>query len=213
MKFVLTSTVLASVMTPAFSFSYLDTLGGGVAVVPPHAASNGSSYLDALHAPAPVAPAPVAAAPEPVAAAPVAAYEPAETADFAPAANYQESLSTGEQIHGPGVLSHLDTLHTIDTTMGGPGIQAYTASLPVYNTVEGGDGIHTYCDGLSPTSASEGSYSPFASAAATPSFAGEASADGVAFTLETGDISGLVQDLNAGGTLRLTGSIDNISYN
>mmetsp|Transcript_34513 Transcript_34513/g.81358 ORF Transcript_34513/g.81358 Transcript_34513/m.81358 type:complete len:219 (+) Transcript_34513:105-761(+) len=218
MKIVLSSAVLASVLAPAFSFSYLDTLGGAAAPAaysPPAAAapSNGASYLDALTAPVPVAPAPVA--PEPVfEAAPAAEpYVPAATAPVAPAASYHESLSTGASIRGPGLMTHVDSLNTGVASLGGPGLHSYTASLPSTSAVAGGSGLGTYTDALSPSTGEAASYNPFGSAAAPAAFAGEASADGVSFTLETGDISGLVQDLQAGGTLRLTGSIDSISYN
>ena len=61
MKFILSTTVLASVMAPAAAFSYLDSLGGGVAVNSAPAPSNGASYMDSLNGVAPAAPA--AAAP------------------------------------------------------------------------------------------------------------------------------------------------------
>lgn len=55
MKFVLSSAVLASVLAPAFSFSYLDSLNQANPVThsPPGGAAgaNGASYLDALNSP------------------------------------------------------------------------------------------------------------------------------------------------------------------
>jgi len=98
-------------------------------------------------------------------------------------------------------MTHVDTLNSGQGLVGGAGIHTYAEDLPVANAVAGGSGIHTYTDDLNPSS--------FGSSA---SFTGESSTDGVSFTLETGDISGLVQDLSAGGTLRFTGSIDSISY-
>jgi len=226
MNIVLSSTVLASAFAPAFSFSYLDSLGGGnpVSAAPAAAAapSNGASYLDALNGPAPTdtkdySPfdnwteedaAPAAAAP--AAAAPAAAASEPYASGFAPvegdvattSAGYLESVHIAGEIHGPGLMTHVDTLNTGTGLVGGAGIHTYAGDLPVGNAVVGGAGIHTYTDGLSPSS--------FGSSA---SFTGESSTDGVSFTLETGDISGLVQDLSAGGTLRLSGSIDSISYN
>lgn len=196
MKFFLSSTVLASVMTPAFSFSYLDTLGAGTAVAAPAA-------------PAPAAPVPAApAAP----AAPVADAFASVATTATTSSGYLDSIHTGEVVSGPGIRTHVDSLYSGSTLEGGAGIQTYASALPPTNSDMHGAGIHTYCDALSPGTANGASYAP------TTSFAGASaavatSAEGVAFTLETGDISGLVQDMSAGGTLRLTGSIDSISYN
>ena len=212
MNIIVSTTILASVLTPAFSFSYLDQLGGSPVAysAPSHVAhDNGASYLDHLAGPAPVAAAPVAAAAVPAPAAPVQAYEPAPAGDVVVADNYFDSLSTGASVSGPGVMTHLDTLWTGAETMHGAGIQSYTANLPTETAVDGGAGLHTYVDNLGGGYVAQGNFSPFGSAA--PS-AGAASADGVAFTLQTGDISGLVQDLSGGGTIRLTGSINDISY-
>merc|ERR1719343_1469778 len=185
-------------MAPAFSFSYLDSLGSSpVAAAPPAAAapSNGASYLDALNPAAPAAPV-AAAAPAPTSTFSVFADMGGEVATTS--AGYLDSVNVGSAIDGPGLMTHVDTLNTGQGLMGGAGIHRYADELPVSSDQMYGAGIHTHVDGLSPTSAIGGSAS---------------SADGVAFTLETGDISGLVQDLSAGGTLRLTGSINNISYN
>jgi hypothetical protein len=213
MNIVLSSTVLASVLSPAFSFSYLESLGGASPVdntdYNPY-----DNWTEEQAAPAPAAPAPFAAAP--VAAAPAASYQSgfADVGDIATtSAGYLESVHTGESIHGPGLLTHVDTLNTGQSLMGGGGIHTYAENLPVANAYAGGAGLHTYCDDLSPSFDSGASYSPFGSSASPSTFSGQTSADGVTFTLDTGDISGLVQDLNAGGSLRLTGSIDSISYN
>ena len=221
MNIVLSSTVLASAFAPAFSFSYLDSLGGGTGVVAtPASDANGASYLDALSGPAPdgsvdynpfdnwtegdAAPAaPAAAAPAAAASEPyVSGFAPIESEVATTSAGYLESVHTGAGISGPGLMTHVDTLNSGQGLLGGAGIHTYAESLPVANAMGGGQGIHTYTDDLSPSS--------FGSSA---SFSGQSSADGVSFTLETGDISGLVQDLSAGGTLKLTGSIDSISYN
>ena len=194
MNIVLSTTVLASVLAPAFSFSYLDQLGAAAPV--------------AVAAPA----APIPAAP--VAAAPAAPYESsfAAPAGEAPAVgNYLTSLNNGEDVRGPGLITHVESLNTGQSSMSGAGIRSYAEALPAVNALSGGSGFNTHVDSLSPSDFSSSSFSPYGAAAA--SFSGSASADGVSFSLETGDISGLVQDLGQGGTLRLTGTIDNISYN
>ncbi len=207
MNIILSSTVLASVLAPAASFSYLDSLGGNVAVSAAPAPSNGASYFDALNGSAPAA----AAAPAPAASAPyVSGFPEVELA--ATSSGYLDSMNVGQQIAGPGLTTHVQTLNTGSSLPGGAGIQSYAGALPVQNTIGGGAGIQTYASGLSPADFSGVSYSPFGEATSA-SFSGSTSADGVSFTLETGDISGLVQNLGPGGTLRLSGSIDNISYN
>lgn len=226
MNIILSSTVLASVLAPAFSFSYLDQLGGGNPVAysaPAAAATNGASYLDALGGSAPAVAVHVAHDAPAAPAAPAAAaapYVPAPSGAVEPSAggNYFDSLNTGESVHGTGVRTHLDTLNSNAPSLGGAGIHTYTENLATASAIAGGVGIHTYTDGyLGGGSVAGGDFSPFGSkASSTPSFApfaGTTSADGVAFTLETGDISGLVQDLSGGGTIRLTGSINDISYN
>ena len=200
MNIILSSTVLASVLAPAASFSYLDSLGGGVAVNSAPASSNGASYADSLAAPAPAAPS------EPY----VSGFPEVELA--ATSAGYLDSMNVGEEISGPGMMTHAETLNTGNALMGGAGIQSYAGALPSNNALPGEAGIQSYSATLSPADFSGASYSPFGESA-TASFSGSTSADGVSFTLETGDISGLVQNLGQGGTLRLTGSIDNISYN
>jgi len=199
MNIVLSATVLASVLAPAFSFSYLDQLGGAAPVAAAPAAFA-----------APAAPIPAA----PVAAAPAAPYVSsfAAPAGEAPSAgNYLTSLNSGEGFSGPGLITHVESLNTGQSSMSGAGIRSYAEALPAVNALSGGSGFNTHVDSLSPSDFSSSSFSPYG--ASTASFAGSASADGVSFTLETGDISGLVQDLGQGGTLRLTGTIDNVSYN
>lgn len=211
MNIVLSSTVLASVLAPAFSFSYLDNLGPAN---PAPANIDYNPFDNWTEQAAPAAPEPVAAAPAP--AAPAATYQSgfAVVGEVATtSAGYLESVHTSEGIDGPGLMTHVDTLNTGTSLLGGAGLHTYAENLPAASAYEGGAGIHTYCDDLSPTVTNGASYSPFGSSASPATFSGETSADGVSFTLETGDISGLAQNLNAGGTLRLTGSIDSISYN
>lgn len=192
MNIFLSSTILASVMAPAYSFSYLDTLNAAPVAAAPVAA-------------APVAPAPVA--PAPVAAAPAAPYTPAPAAEIELGANYFDSLSTGAEIRGPGLSTHVDLLNSGAATIHGAGIHSYSESLASSSAI-GGAGLHTYCDDLSPSSFLKVP-TPFASSVA----ASISSTDGVTFTLTTGDISGLVSDLKAGAKLTLSGSIDSISTN
>jgi hypothetical protein len=194
MNIVLSTTVLASVLAPVFSFGYLDQLGGAPVAV--------------------AAPSIPAFVPPVAAAAPAAPYQ----SSFAEAAgptttvgNYLESLNYGDDIRGPGFTTHVDTLNTGTSPLSGAGIRTYANVLPAVNALVGGGGFNTHVDSLSPSDFSSSSFSPYGAASA--SFSGSASADGVSFTLETGDISGLVKDLGQGGTLRLSGSINSISYN
>ena len=200
MKFFLSTTVLASVMAPAFSFSYLDQLGGGAAAAP------------AAFSP-PAAAAPVAAAIEPFAGVPAASdweLTPLGQTDT-DATNYKDSLNTGlAEINGSGVMTHVDLLNTGSALAGGAGIHTYAEALPAASAVAGGAGINTYCDALSPESGGLSNYSGFGSSSVSSGSAA-ASTDGVSFSLETGDISGF--NLSQGGTLRLTGTIENISIN
>jgi len=201
MKFFLSTTVLASVMAPAFSFSYLDQLGGGAAAAP------------AAFSP-PAAAAPVAPAIEPFAGVPAASdweLTPLGQTDT-DATNYKDSLNTGlAETSGSGVMTHVDLLNTGISLQGGAGIQTYAAALPAASAVSGGSGINTYCDALSPDQGGGLSdYSGFGSSSVSSGSAA-ASTDGVSFSLETGDISGF--NLSDGGTLRLTGTIENISIN
>eukprot|EP00531_Pseudo-nitzschia_arenysensis_P013695 CAMPEP_0116131338 /NCGR_PEP_ID=MMETSP0329-20121206/8952_1 /TAXON_ID=697910 /ORGANISM="Pseudo-nitzschia arenysensis, Strain B593" /LENGTH=200 /DNA_ID=CAMNT_0003625761 /DNA_START=28 /DNA_END=630 /DNA_ORIENTATION=+ len=200
MKFVLSSTVLASVVAPAVSFSYLDSLGGNVGAAAPPAA-NGASF------PAPAAP--VEAAP-----APAAPYQSGfgEVELASTSSGYLDSMNIGEEVSGPGLLAFKDSLQAASALPGGAGLNAYKDTLAADSALPGGAGINTHVSTLSPSNFDGMSFSPYGEAAAV-SFAGSTSSDGVSFTLETGDISGLVDGLGPGGTLRLTGSIDNISYN
>ena len=196
MNFVFSSTILASVFAPAVSFGYLDQLGGAP-VAPAAAVSAPPAY---------------AAAPEP--AAPAATYESgfADVELSATSSGYLDSMNVGEEISGAGIATHVDGLNTGFALQGGAGINTYAANLPGVNALQGGGGINTHVDTLSPSDFDGASFSPFG-ASAPASFSGSTSADGVSFTLETGDISGLVDGLGPGQRLRLSGSIDNISYN
>mmetsp|Transcript_6209 Transcript_6209/g.12832 ORF Transcript_6209/g.12832 Transcript_6209/m.12832 type:complete len:196 (+) Transcript_6209:24-611(+) len=195
MKFVFSTTILASVVAPAVSFSYLDTLAG-------------SAPAPAAYAPAPAAPA------APVPAAPAAATYESGFGDVelsSTSSGYLDSMNIGEQVSGPGLLAFKDSLASANP-ISGPGMLAFKDSIAATSTISGGSGLNTHVDTLSPSNFDGKSYSPFGESAAV-SFSGSSASDGVSFTLETGDISGLVDGLSAGGTLRLSGSIDNISYN
>merc|ERR1712087_818026 len=138
---------------------------------------------------------PAPAAPVEAAPAPAAPYQSGfgEVELASTSSGYLDSMNIGEEVSGPGLLAFKD-------------------SLPAASALPGGAGINTHVSTLSPSNFDGMSFSPYGEAAAV-SFAGSTSSDGVSFTLETGDISGLVDGLGPGGTLRLTGSIDNISYN
>lgn len=256
MKLVLSTAVLATVLAPAFSFSYLESLSPNpVSYSGGKSPSNGASYLDALNSPvskAPsgggiksyldsvatnpsvsgpgigsfadkmggAAPAPAAdAAPAPAPAAPVASSSSAPAATSA--GNYLSTLSSGSTaISGRGVTTYLDTVPRNAPVSGGAGIASYTAALPITNVVYGtGTGFNSYTDNLSGgSSKSSGSYSPFGgkgkpAASFKPSFSGSAGGRDIGFTLEASDLSELVKSMSGGGTIRLSGSIDSVSFN
>lgn len=229
MKIILSSTVLASVLVPALSFSYLESLGSAnpVAQAPPSvgAPSNGASYLDALGG-SPAAPSGagvatyadalsgVSAASAPVSVdvpVPAAPSEPATAA--ASGGNYLGALSTGEAVSGPGIQSYLDSVPRNAPVAGGAGIATYTAGLPTTNAVTGsGAGMNTYTDNLSGGPVASGSFSPFGSSSA-PSFSGTTATESADFTLEASNLSSLVQGLEGSGSLRLTGTITGVTVN
>lgn len=223
MRICQTSVVLASIFSPVFSFSYLESLGGAntnpVAYSPPATVSpsNGASYLDALSGS--VAVASVVAEP-PVAAAPQAsaADSPALTGN-APAAvtgvDYMDSLSTGASAAtGPGIQSYKDCL-PVNKSVGGAGIPTYTGNLPSVNIVAGGTGMLSHTDNLSGGAVGVRNFSPFGSTTTKPSalsFSGTTSGSPVDFTLETSNLSGLVKGFSGGNTITLSGSIDSVSF-
>jgi hypothetical protein len=237
MKIVLSSAVLATVVVPAVSFSYLDSLNKANPVsysAPSSGPSNGASYLDALasagtrSAPSgagigsyldklgggatPAAPAPVAFTPPPAAPA---AYTPAASAPVAAGGSYLESLNTGLAVApgGPGISTYLDHVPRNAPVAGGAGIATYKDALPTTNVISGtGTGMNTYTDNLSGGSVPKTGFSPFAGSK-TPSFSGTAGGQEVGFTLEASDLSRLVQGMQGSGTIRLTGSIDSVSFN
>ena len=230
MKIILSSTVFASVLVPALSFSYLESLGSAnpVAQAPPSvgAPSNGASYLDAL-AGSTAAPSGgggvssyadalsgAAAAPAPVsvdAPVPVTLSEPVTPA--ASGGDYLGALTTGQAVSGPGIRSYLDSVRQNAAVAGGAGIASYTAGLPTTNTVSGtGAGMNTYTDNLSGGSVASGSSSPVGSSSA-PSFSGTTAAESADFTLEASNLSSLLQGLEGSGSLRLTGTITGVSLN
>jgi len=258
MKVAISTAVLASLVAPAFSLSYLESLNKAnpVAFAPRGGSvSNGASYLDALAAPGSTAPTgagmtsyldalPKNAAPS-VGGAGLMSYtdalgggRPAYSAPSAPApaapaasalsppavviassnGSYLDALaasSTAGAPTGAGMVGYLDALPKSSSTSGGAGIQTYKDSLPVTNTVVGsGAGLNTYTDNLSGGKRSSGkSYAPFGASPKSPSFVGSVSGSEIGFTLEASDLSSLVQQLRgSGGTIRLSGSIDNISF-
>mmetsp|Transcript_6919 Transcript_6919/g.12822 ORF Transcript_6919/g.12822 Transcript_6919/m.12822 type:complete len:256 (-) Transcript_6919:334-1101(-) len=171
MKIVLSSAVLATVLAPAFSFSYLDSLGGSnpVSYSAPAGASpsNGASYLDALSGPSQNAPTgggmkgyldalPTNAGSSAgggmkgytdnlsggAAPAPAAAA-PAPAAPAAPAA-----VSDSAPVSSGG--NYLDRLAS-ENAISGPGITSYLDTVPRNAPTSGGAGIPTYKDALAAT--------------------------------------------------------------
>lgn len=242
MKIVLSSAILASVLAPAFSFSYLDSLNKANPVsysAPSSGPSNGASYLDALAsagsrsapsgagigsyldnlaggaAPAAAYSPPPPAAYTPAPAAPMASSPvQASSAPGAAGRSYLETL-TGVSVSygGTGVTSYLDTIPRNAPVAGGAGIASYKDALPTTNIVRGtGIGMTTYTDNLSGGSVAKSGFSPFKGSKA-PSFSGSAGGQEVGFTLEASDLGRLVQEMQGSGTIRLTGSIDRISFN
>jgi hypothetical protein len=243
MKIVLASAVLATAVAPVVSFSYLDSLNKANPVsysAPSSGPSNGASYLDALasagsrsaptgaglgsyldnlgggRAAAPSAPVPAAYSPPAAAAAPAAPYTPAPSAPVASGGNYLASLNTGIAVApgGPGIGSYLDHVPRNAPVAGGAGIPTYKDALPTTNVISGsGAGLNTYTDNLSGgSSVKKSGFAPFAGSKA-PSFSGSAGGQEVGFTLEASDLSRLVQGMQGSGTIRLTGSIDSVSFN
>lgn len=255
MKLVLSSTILATVLAPAFSFSYLDSLSPNpVSYSRGGSPSNGASYLDALNSPVSTAPTgagmrsyldtvatnPSVSGPgigsytDSMGAAPAAVVEaepvvaevaaaPVEESSAPVVAssggNYLDTLSTGgNAIRGAGMTSYLDTVPRNAPAIGGAGIGSYTAALPVTNIVSGtGTGLNSYTDNLSGGFKPSGNYSPYGKSvgskhAYAPSFSGSAGGQAIGFTLEASDLSELVQGMSGGGTIRLSGSIESVSF-
>jgi hypothetical protein len=248
MKLGFPTAVLAAVVAPAFSLSYLDSLGPNpVSYARGGSPSNGASYLDALNSPVSIAPSGtgmksyldsvatvnsssgsavgsytdnLSSAVQVAVAEPVVATIAESTSAVAAAssASYLEALSTGKvAIGGPGITSYLDTVPRNAPAVGGAGIGSYTATLPVTNVVYGtGTGFISYTDNLSGGSKPSKSYSPYGKGAgskAGPSFSGSARGQAIGFTLEASDLSELVRSMSGGGTIRLSGSIDSVSFN
>jgi len=204
------SAPVSTAPTGAGMTSYLDALPKNA---PPSMVSGAGlmSYTDALSAGKPV---------ESV-AAPVAPAAPATSSEsaapVAAGASYLDTLGGGSSTAptGSGMRGYLDVLPRAPPAIGGAGIKTYTDNLPVTNTVAGtGSGMNTYTDNLSGGKAVTGkSFTPFAASPKTPSFVGSVGGSQIGFTLEASDLSSLVEQLRgSGGTIRLTGSIENISF-
>jgi hypothetical protein len=261
MKIALSTAVLAMLVAPAFSLSYLESLTGNpVSVAPTGGAfANGASYLEAIRSPVSTSPTGagmasyldalpkgaspsmsgpglasytnalsgnshvVSSAPKPVAPsapAPVAAASSssAPSAPVAAGGNYLDAVASVASAGAPtgaGLVGYLDALPLGSAAIGGAGIKTYTDALPITNTVAGtGSGMNTYTDNLSGgKTTSTKSTSPFGSKPMAPSFVGSVGGSQIGFTLEASDLSGLVEQLRgSGGTIRLSGSIDSISF-
>lgn len=222
MKIAVSTAVLASLVAPAFSLSYLESLTGTAPLAPAGAGmasyldalpTNGasaptgaglSSYADALGGGAVAAPAAPAA---PVAAAPAIAAPAGK--DYLDAIG--AAVSNGAPT-GAGITGYLDALPQTPS-VSGAGLIAYKDALPVTNTVSGtGAGFDTYTDVLSGGKAAGigKSFSPFGSSKGA-AFVGGASSGGLTFTLEAADVNSLVEQLQgSSGSIRLTGTIDSV---
>jgi len=198
MKIILSSAVLASVFSPAFSFSYLESLGGAAPVA---------------YSPPPAAPAPVApVAPAPVApAAPVAAA-PVVTGDAPAIGDYMDSLfSASSATSGPGLHSYKDSLPA-NTAVSGAGIPSYTGNIPPVNIAVGGAGFLSHTDSLSGGAVPSGkSFSPFGSKKSPASSSSGTTSGDKSFDI-TFPASSLV-GLSREGTITLSGSIDSVTFN
>lgn len=192
--------------------SYLDTLPKNT--TPNMGGAGMSTYLNSVGGGSSVAAAPAAAAPAPSIPAPVA---PAASAGpVAAGGNYLEALASSATSGSPtggGMIGYLDALPRAAAALAGAGIRTHTDLLPVTNTAAGtGVGTMTYTDRLGGgrVTSSKAS-SPFGS---SPSFVGTAGASEIGFTLEASDLSALIAQLQGnGGTIRLTGSIENVAFN
>jgi len=196
--------------TGAGMTSYLDALPKNAAPSTGRGAGL-MSYTDSLNGNKPAAPAPAAPA------APAASSSSAPAAPVAAGGSYLETLARASSAAptGSGLRGYLDVLPRAPPAIGGAGLKTFTDNLPVTNTVAGtGAGMNTYTDNLSGGKRVSGkSYSPFGAAPKTPSFVGTVSGTQIGFTLEASDLSSLVEQLRgSGGTIRLTGSIENISF-
>lgn len=230
MKIAVSTAVLASLVAPAFSLSYLEGLTGTAPTSGSPAGAGMASYLDALPSNGTPAPngaglssyadalgggavaAPVSAAP--AAPAPVAS---APSVSVAAGGNYLEAITaavTNGAPSGSGLVGYLDALPQA-AAVSGAGIQAYKDALPVTNTVVGsGSGMDTYTDVLSGgKSAGIGkSFSPFGAGAPKGAAFVGGSAGAMTFTLEAADVNSLVEQLQgSSGSIRLTGTIDSVS--
>jgi len=131
--------------------------------------------------------------------------------------NYLEAINKARASGAPtgaGLTTYLDVLPRASATRGGPGIQSYTSTLRVASTASG-PGFLTYTDALS-----GGSSSPIKSSSSQPSstfsgkYSGSSSGSQVGFTLEAENLSELVSQLRgSGGSIRLSGTVESVSYN
>ena len=203
--------------------SYLDALTSGGNTI---SGAGISSYTDALSGsrtapraattPAPVSAAPVApAAIAPVAATPLAGSGAALAGS---SSSYLQALGTGANLSGGGIPTYKDALPSSNVVAGGSGIATHKDNLPSVNVVSGagltsytlsGDGRST----LKPSYAPSGAAKPF-STAKTQSFSGTTtSAPDITFTLEAESIADIIAQLKeSGGTIKLTGTIESISF-
>jgi len=171
MKIALSTAVLASLVAPAFSLSYLESLNPNPVSVTPSGGSvaNGASYLDALASPTSTAPTGAGMAsyldalPKDIApsisgpgmasytnslnpSAPVAASTPAAAAPAAPAAA-SESSASGPVTAGSNYLDAVSGVASAGAPTGA-GLTSYLDALPRASPATGGAGIKSHTDSL-----------------------------------------------------------------
>jgi len=130
--------------------------------------------------------------------------------------NYLEAINKARSSGAPtgaGLTSYLDVLPRATPIRGGPGLQSYTSSLYVSSTASG-PGLLSYTDALSGGSSSPKSSSSQPSSSFSGSYSGSTSGSQVGFTLEAENLSELVSQLRgSGGSIRLSGTVESVSYN
>merc|ERR1711939_705588 len=180
--------------------------------------------MGGVSTPAPFSPpaAPVAQAAPVTPAAPVDSF--VSTPPSGPGlGSYLDALGGDSSISGAGITSYLDTVPRNAAVSGGAGIASYLGTIPASN-VAGGPGLTSYTDAIGGSSTSGKSFSPFSAGAPAPaaqsfsssgsSFSGSIGAQEISFTLEADSLADLVEQMRgSGGSIKLSGSIESVSFN
>ena len=228
MKIALAIVVLCGALSPAFSLSYLESLGSPSTSIGGGKGSggmgSGPSYLDALKSETTSAPqgaglkgyldgmtsSTTVSTPPP----PPPIVQSFEDGPSMPTSgNYLAALSgssTSGAPSGSGITGYLDALPRSPAISGGRGILSHTDSLPATNVASGGGGISTYMDSLGGTVGSIKSSSQVpSSSSSSPSSKSVGS-----FTLETEGLGQLLKNLKDAtiGRINLSGTFDSISF-